>query len=93
MPKGTDVPGEKEVDTVVEMRSSTHVGPFQTEILEGKIAQAPTHGTHVMVTPIGHTELKWDGGRQLPPRTTSAACVHYTHCWLQTNINSGEECD
>ena len=66
--KGIDVPGEKEVDTVVEMRSSTYVGPFQTEILEGKIAQAPTHDTHVMVTPIGHTELVRDGGCQLPPR-------------------------
>ena len=47
-------PEKKEVDTVVEMRGSTHVGPFQTEILEGKIPQAPTHNTHVMVTPIGH---------------------------------------
>ena len=65
--EGTDMPGEEEVDTVVEMRGSTHVGPFQTEILEGKIAQAPTHDTHVMVTPIGHAELKQDGGHQLPP--------------------------
>ena len=56
MQEGTNVPGEKEVDTVVKMRSSTHVGPFQTEILEGKISQAPTHDTHVMVTPIGHVQ-------------------------------------
>ena len=69
------------------------MGPFQTEILEGKIAQAPTHNTHVMVTPIGHAELKWDGGTSVIPQNTSAACAHYTHCWLQTNINSGEECD
>ena len=34
------MPGEKEVDTVVEMKGSTHVSPFQTEILEGKISQA-----------------------------------------------------
>ena len=65
--EGPDMPGEKEVDTVVEMRSSTHVGPFQTENLDGKIAQAPTHDTHVMVTPIGCADLKWDGGCQLPP--------------------------
>ena len=50
------------------MKSSTHVGPFQTEILEGKIAQAPTQDTHVMVTPYRTcTELKQDGGHQLPP--------------------------
>ena len=61
------MPGEKGLDTVVEVRSSTHVGPFQTEILEGKISQAPTHDTHVMVTPMGHAELKQDGGCQLPP--------------------------
>ena len=39
--EGTDAPEEKEVDTVVEMKGSIHVGPFQTEILEGKISQAP----------------------------------------------------
>ena len=61
------MPGEKEVDTVVEMGGSTHVGPFQTEILEGKISQAPAHDTHVMVTPIGHAELRQDRGHQLPP--------------------------
>ena len=65
--EGTNAPAEREVDTMVEMRSSTHVGPFQTKILEGKIAQAPTQDTHVMVTPIGCAELKRDGGCQLPP--------------------------
>ena len=65
--EGANMPGEKEVDTVVEMGSSAHVGPFQTEILEGKISQAPVHDMHVMVTPIGHTELKQDRGCQLPP--------------------------
>ena len=63
----TNVLREKEVDAVVEVRNSTHVGPFQMEILEGKISQAPTHDTHVMVTPKGRAELKQDGGCQLPP--------------------------
>ena len=64
---GANAPKKNGVDTVVEMGSSTHVGPFQTEILEGKISQAPMCDTHVMVTPIGRAELKQDGGRQLPP--------------------------
>ena len=34
---------------------------------KGRISQAPTHDTHVMVTPLGCTELKRDGGCQLPP--------------------------
>ena len=63
----TNVPREKEVDAVVEMKSSTHVGPFQTEILEGKLSQVPTHDAHVMVTPLGCTELMQDRGHQLPP--------------------------
>ena len=50
---GADTPKKNGVDTVVEMGSSAHVGPFQTEILEGKISQAPMCDTHVMVTPIG----------------------------------------
>ena len=64
--EGTDMPGEKEADTVVKMRGSTHVGPFQTEILEGKISQAPVHNTHVMVTPIGCAELRQGRPCQLP---------------------------
>ena len=78
----TGMPGEKEVDAVVEMKNSTHVGPFQTKILEGNISQVPTHDAHVMVMPVGRAELKQDGGCPVAPGTTSAACVHYTHCWL-----------
>ena len=47
--EGTGAPEDKEVDTVVEMKGSIHVGPFQTEILEGKISQAPTCDAHVML--------------------------------------------
>ena len=69
------------------------MGPFQTEILEGKISQAPVCDTHVMVTPVGRAELKQDRGRQLPPRVTSAAYLHDHNGWLQTNIDSGAEHD
>ena len=51
--RGAKAPEKKGVDAVVEMGSSAHVGPFQTEILEGKISQAPVCDTHVMVIPIG----------------------------------------
>ena len=64
---GADAPEKKGVDTVVKMGSSAHVGSFQTEILEGKISQAPVCDTHFMVTPIGRAEVKQDGGCQLPP--------------------------
>ena len=62
------MPEKNGVDTVIEMGSSAHVGPFQTEILEGKISQAPVCDTHVMVMPVGRVGLKQDRGCQLPPR-------------------------
>ena len=65
--EGTDASEEKEVDTVVKMMDSIHVGPFQTEVLEGKISQAPARDTHVMVAPIGHSEVKQGRAWQLPP--------------------------
>ena len=65
--EGTNMPRGKEVDTVVEMKGSTHVGPFQTDILEGKILQAPAHNMHVMVAPIGHMEVEQGRACQLPP--------------------------
>ena len=55
--EGTDTPEEKEVDAVLEMKGSIHVGPFQAEILEGQISQAPACDMHVMVVPIGHAEV------------------------------------
>ena len=64
--EGTDASEEKEVDTVAEMTGSIHVGPFQTEILEGKISRAPAQDTHVMVAPIGCPEAKQSRACQLP---------------------------
>ena len=78
-----NAPREKGLDTVVKVRSSTHVGPFQMEIFEGKISQAPTHNTHVMVTPMGHTELKRDGGHQLP--LDYKCCMCTLHLLLVVN--------
>ena len=65
--RGAGAPEKNGVDTVIEMGSSAHVGSFQTEILEGKISQAPACDAHVMVTPVGRVESKQDRGRQLPP--------------------------
>ena len=34
---GTDTPASDKVDKVIEMKCSIHVGPFQGEILEGRV--------------------------------------------------------
>ena len=91
--EGANVPGEKEVNKVVEMGSSAHVGPFQTEILEGKISQPPARDMHVMVTPIGHAELKEDRGHQLPPGLQVLHTYMTITAGRIANIDSGAEYD
>ena len=44
------------MDADIEMKDNVCVGPFETEILKGRVAQAPAKDTHVMVVPIRHTE-------------------------------------
>ena len=58
--------------------SSTHVGPFQTKILEGKISQAPVCDTHVMVTPIAMSGIEAGQGMSTTPWATSATYLHMT---------------
>ena len=56
------------MDEIIEMKNNVRVGPFQTEILKGRVAQAPAKDTHVMVAPIRNA-LKWYEGKvcSLPP--------------------------
>ena len=74
---GVGAPEKNGADTVVKMGSSAHMGPFQTEILEGKVSQVPVCDTHVMVMPAGQAELKQDRGHvsYLP----SYKCCILTH--------------
>ena len=77
---GTDAPAQEEVDAVIEMKGSVHVGSFQAEILEGKVLQAPMHDTHVMVAPIKHAEVESAKACQLP-WARSVTCVYYAQSW------------
>ena len=43
------------------------MSPFQTEILKGRVAQAPAKDTHVMVVPIRHAVMVWGKAHLLPP--------------------------
>ena len=90
---GADAPAVEEVNVVIEMKGSVHVGPFQAEILEGKISQAPAHDTHVIVAPIRHAEVKSGRACQLSPWATGVTCVHHAHCWQQASFDSGAEYD
>ena len=63
---GSDAPAADEVGEVVEMKDSIYVGPFQAEILKGRVAQAPAHDMHVMVAPIRCAKVKSGKARMLP---------------------------
>ena len=45
------------MDGIIEMKDNVQVGPFQTEILKGRVAQVPAKDTHIMVAPIRHVEV------------------------------------
>ena len=58
----------RSIDEIIEMKNNVHVGPFQTEILKGRVAQTPAKDTHVMVVPIQCAVMVWGKARSLPPR-------------------------
>ena len=68
-----DTAGHETMDRDLEMKNNVHVGPFRTEILKGRVAQAPAKDTHVMVLPIRRTEGV-QGKECLLPRTTITPC-------------------
>ena len=45
------------MDGIIKMKDNVRVGPFQTEILKGRVAQAPAKDTHIMVVPIRCAEV------------------------------------
>ena len=57
----------EEINVVVELKDSVHVGPFQTEILKGKVKEPPMHDTHIMITPVRHPRVKKGQPHSLPP--------------------------
>ena len=64
---GQNAPTTEEVDEVVELKDNVRVGPFQTEILKGRAATAPTYHMHIMIMPIRYTEVESGKAHPLPP--------------------------
>ena len=48
----------EEINVVVQLRDSVHVGPFQIKIVKGKVKKPPMHDAHIMITPIRYSEVK-----------------------------------
>ena len=64
---GQDAPTTDEMDKIIEMKDNIRVGPFQAEILKGRVARVPTHDTHLMVVPIRHADVESGKACPLPP--------------------------
>ena len=57
----------EKINVVVELKDSVHVGPFQMEILKGKVKEPPMHDAHIMITPVRHSGVKKGLMHLLPP--------------------------
>ena len=71
------------MDKIVKMKDNVCVGPFQTEILKGRVAQVPAKDTHVMVAPIRHDEVVQGKACSLPP--DYKCCMHTSCSQLEVN--------
>ena len=70
-------PQEVDVDELVTVRESVHLGPFQTEIIEGQVKPLLGDTAHVMVTLLKVGEGQPRDSRPLPP---GLQVLHmYTH--------------
>ena len=48
----------EEINVVVELKDNVHVGPFQMEILQGKVKELLMCDAHIMITPIIYPGVK-----------------------------------
>ena len=67
MAEGQDAPATDEMGEIIEMKDNVCAGPFQAEILKGRIARVPAHDMHLMVVPIRCADVESGKGCPLPP--------------------------
>ena len=68
-------PQEVDMDELVMVRESVHLGPFQTEIIEGWVKPLLGDTSHVMITLL-RVEGQPQEGKQLPPG------LHVLHAYM-----------
>ena len=69
-------PQEVNMDELVMVRESVHLGPFQTKILEGWVRPLLGDTAHIMVTPMKVGEGQLRDSRPLPPG------LHVLHAYM-----------
>ena len=76
-------PQEVDVDELVTVKESVHLGPFQTEIVEGWVKPLFGDMTHVMIMPLKAGEGQPQETRPLPPG------LHILHTYTCLKNGSG----
>ena len=71
---------DQEINEPVTMRESMKLGPFQTEIIEGKIKPLLGESAHTMVAPL---KTQPGGAQPFPPDLH----VLYAYTWLKMGSN------
>ena len=74
---------EVEVDELVMVGESLHLGPFQTEIIAGQVKPPLRDTAHIMITPLRAEGQLW-GARPLPPG------LHVLHAYTCLKNGSGK---
>ena len=76
-------PQEVDVDELVTVRESVHLGPFQTKIIEGWVKPLLGDTAHVMITPLRVEGEPWEG-KPLPPG------LHVLHVYMRLKNGSSK---
>ena len=76
-------PQEVDVDELVTVRESIHLGPFQTKIIEGWVKPLLRDMAHVMITPLKAGESQPWEARPLP------LGLHILHVYMHLKNGSG----
>ena len=77
-------PWEVDVDELVMVRESVHLGPFWTEIIEGWVRPLFGDTAHMMITPLKAAEGQLWEARPLPPG------LHILHTYTRLKNGSGK---
>ena len=77
-------PQEVDMDELVTLRESVHLGPFQTKIIEGWVRPLLWDTAHIMVTPLKVGEGQLRDSRPLPPG------LHVLHTYMHLKNGSGK---
>ena len=77
-------PQEVDMDELVMVRESVHLGPFQTEIIEGWVKPLLGDTAHVLVTPLKVGEGQPRDSRPLPLE------LHVLHAYMHLKNSSSK---